>query len=156
MSIGIEAVAEGPPGSSKVKDVTKTEQVIDRLFDARDMVLEYGDRQALKLIFDTGYDEKLDPNDRLQAIEVMEELGYRDIPLGLLHGILAYPQIDDYWAGDLLVRFGNKAEALEYFRKAITSCPRGYRDQIARGLADLQAIALLEDLNRVVSTETGA
>jgi tetratricopeptide (TPR) repeat protein len=123
------------------------EPIMDRLFDARDMVSEYGDKQALQLIFKAAYDEQLDPNDRLQAIEVMEELGYRDIPLKLLPDILTHPQVDDYWAGDLLLRFGDKAGALERFRKAIKTCPEHYRDQIARRLADLQAIGLLEELS---------
>jgi len=131
----------------------ENEPDIDRLLDARDMVSEYGDRQALQLIFDTAYDEQLDANDRLQAIEVMGELGYRDIPLKLLPDILARSEVDDYWAGDVLLGFGNKAEALERFRKAIKSCPTNYRDQIGRRLADLQAVALLEELNRAAAAE---
>ena len=120
------------------------------------MVSEYGDRQALKLIFETAYDERLDPNDRLHAIEMMDELGYREIPLKLLPSILAHSEVDDYWAGDVLLGFGNKAEALDRFRKAIKSCPRDYRDQIARRLADLQAVSLLEELNKAVTTGTTA
>jgi predicted negative regulator of RcsB-dependent stress response len=126
---------------------------MDRLLDARDMVSGYGDRRALKLIFDAANDEQLDPNDRLQAIDVMRELEYRDIPLKLLPSILVHPEVDDYWAGDVLLGFGKKAEALERFRRAIKSCPRHYRDQIARKLADLQAVTLLEELNNDATAE---
>ena len=73
-----------------------------------------------------------------------------NIPFGLLTNILAHPDIDDYWAGDALLYFGKKAEALERFRKAIESCPREYRDQIARKLAELQAGALLAELNEAI------
>lgn len=83
-------------------------------------------------------------------------MSYRDIPLKLLPGILAHSEVDDYWAGDMLLSFGNKAEALECFQKAIKSCPRSYRDQIARGLADLQAVALLGELNEAATNSAAA
>ncbi len=130
------------------------EPIIDRLLDARDMVSEYGNRRALQLIFDAAYDDHLDPSDRLQAIEVMYELGYRDIPLKLLPGILAHSEVDDYWAADVLLSFGNKAGALERLRKAISTCPESYRDQIACRLADLQAVALLEELKTATTEAT--
>jgi hypothetical protein len=61
---------------------------------------------------------------------------------------LSHPELDDYWAGDVLLRYGDKAEALARIRRAITTCPRNYRDQIARRLADLQALNLLEELDQ--------
>jgi hypothetical protein len=117
------------------------------LFDARDLVSKYGDKEALQLILVTARDADADPHDRLQAIEVLEELDYRDLPRQLLSEIITDSELDDYWVGDLLLRFGDKAQALERFRRAIKSCPSEYRDQIARRLADLQAIDLLKELD---------
>jgi len=123
--------------------------VVDRLFDARDAALEDGDQRAIRLILDTARDGQFDPNDRLHAIEVLEELGYRQIPTDLLPSVLAHEDVDDFWAGDMLLRLGGKEEALERFRRAIKTCPLEYRDQIARRLADLQAVRLLEELNEL-------
>lgn len=121
---------------------------IDRLFDARDLALEDGNRRAIQLIFDTARNEQADSNDRLHAIEVLEELGYRQIPIDLLPSVLNDNDIDDFWAGDILLRLGgSKEEALERFRRAIKTCPPEYRDQIASKLADLQAVSLLRELD---------
>jgi hypothetical protein len=121
--------------------------LFDRLLEARDIVSDYGDRRALQLIFDAAYNERLDPNERLQAIEVMEELGYRGIPRELLASVIAHPEVDDYWAGHALLQFGTKSEALAKFRRAVKTCPKEYRDQIARSLAELQATTSLQELN---------
>ena len=130
--------------------------VIDRLIGARDLVSKYGDKEALQLIWSTAHDTAADPNDRLEAIEVLDDLGYRNASRDLLPEIIADPRMDDFWAGDLLLRFGSKGEALKYLCKAIWSSPKDYRDQIARRLADLQAIDLLDELdNRMGALYTG-
>lgn len=121
--------------------------VVDRLFDARDVALEDGNRRAIQLIFDTACNQRLNPNERLHAIEVLEELGFRQIPTDLLPSVLDHEDVDDFWAGDIVLRLRSKKEALERFRRAIKTCPPEYRDQIARKLADLQAVRLLEELD---------
>jgi tetratricopeptide (TPR) repeat protein len=125
--------------------------MIDRLLSARELVSKYGNKQALRLIWNTAYDTVADPNDRLQAIEALDDLGYRGTSRELLPGIIADPRVDDYWAGDLLLSFGNKSEALKRFRQAILNSPKDYRDQIAWRLADLQAVDLLDELDNVIS-----
>ncbi|MER9642563.1 hypothetical protein [Mesorhizobium sp. M0239] len=134
-----EAVEELDDEKEAAKAFDPQEPIMDRLFDLRDLVLEHGNKLALRIIFDTAKSKQGNPSDRLMAVDVLEELGYRAIPMELLPEILSHPEVDDYWAGELLLRFGDKARALNLFEKAIENCPEGYRDQIARELANLQA-----------------
>lgn len=127
------------------------EPVVDRLFEARDLVSEYGDKRALDLIMETARDEQLEPTDRLDAIDMLGDLGYRDVPRKLLVEISEHQGVDEYWAGELLLRYGDKAGALDHFQRAIRTCPESYCDQIAHRLADLQAVDLLQELHEAMT-----
>jgi hypothetical protein len=123
------------------------EPLMDRLFEARDLVAKFGDKRALGLIHQTAYDAHADVSDRLQATEVLDELEYRGLSRQIFHQVMDDPRADDWWVGDLLLRFGDKAKALRRFRRAITTCSENYRDQIARSLADLNAVGALQELD---------
>ncbi|MBV8754353.1 MAG: NACHT domain-containing protein [Hyphomicrobiales bacterium] len=154
---GGERVIEELQGAEAVRQIqalrafNEQESISERLLEARDMVEECGNREALRLILNTARGQYGDSNDRLWAIDTMEELDYRAFPREMLPEIIVDPDIDQYWAGDLLLRFGDKAGALERLRRAITSCPESYHGQIARRLADLQAVSLLEQLKQMES-----
>ena len=132
--------------ASRVSD--DQDDIVDRLWGAQEAVSKYGDRVGLKLIFDTARDPREYINDRLHAIETLLGLGYRKVPTEILPEILSHPEVDHWWSGELLLNLGDTARALDLFRRAIQSAPRGYRDQIACRLAELQAVSLLEELNR--------
>jgi len=118
----------------------------DPLFEARELVSKFGDRQAIDLLVKTACDPSGDIGNRLQATEVLFELDYRELPRKLLDEIKVRPDADDWWVGDMLLRIGDKSGALDRFVRAIKSSPEEYRDQIARGLAELCAEEALREL----------
>jgi tetratricopeptide (TPR) repeat protein len=126
----------------------KIEAPSDHILGARDLVSKFGDKRALRIIFDTSTNPDADVGNRLEAIEVLDELGYRALSRSLIHQVMDAPDVDDWWIGDQLLRFGNKVEALERFKRSIKTCPKNYRDQIARRLAELQAVEALEMLEK--------
>jgi hypothetical protein len=119
----------------------------DRLLDARELVAEYGNREALELIMNAAKDGEADPDLRLEAASVLDELGYRELPRQILAEIEDSEGLDDYWTGDTFLRFGDKSKARKFLKRSIKTCPDNYRDQIARALADLNATDLLAALN---------
>ena len=119
----------------------------ERLLDARELVDKYGHREALELIMNAAKDRDADPDLRLEAASVLDELGYRELPRQVLAEIEGAQGLDDFWMGDTLLRFGDKSKARAFLARSIASAPDGYRDQIARGLADLNAKELIMELN---------
>lgn len=126
----------------------ETEPLMDRLFEARDMVSKFGDKRSLVLIQNTATDPRADFHDRFQAVQVLDELDYRELPRRLIEQIKDDPEADDWWVGDFLLNLGNKHEALQRFVRSIDKSPKDYRDQIARSLAELGATEALEKLNQ--------
>lgn len=119
----------------------------DRLLDARELVAEYGHREALELIMDAAKDSGAEPDLRFEAASVLDELGFRQLPRQVLGEIEDAEGLDDYWMGDTFLRFGEKAKAREFMARSIASAPENYRNQIARALADLNAKELIVELN---------
>ena len=122
------------------------EEPSDNLLEMRELVSNFGDKRALQIIISAGSDLNADTNGRLDAIEALDELGYRALSRSLMDEVKDRSDADDWWVGDLLLRFGRKADALKYFERSIVTCPESHRDQIARSLAELQAVEALEML----------
>jgi len=113
--------------------------LFNRLLEARDLVEKFGNRAAIELILHVAQDSNADPDDRLQTLDVLNTLGYRQLPRVVIDEISSHCEIDDYWLGDFLLRLGRNREALDCFRKAVSTRPKEYREQIVEGLATLLA-----------------
>ncbi|MGO6996796.1 hypothetical protein [Rhizobium leguminosarum] len=127
------------------------ENPADHLLDARDLVLEYGDWRALDLILTIAKDANSHVATRLEAISVLDELGFRELPMTLLGQIEDEVEVDDYWLGEAYLRLGNKLKALRFFERSIKTAPKGYRNQIGRSLAELNSSSLIDKLNKTRS-----
>ena len=121
--------------------------MFNRLADARDLVEKIGNKNALHLIFSTAKACDAELDDRIQAIGMLEELGYRQTSLVLLREVVKLTSEDDLWILDLLLRFGEMGEVRRRLEAAISSCTEDNRDFIATHLAELRATEVLVKLN---------
>lgn len=124
----------------------------DRMFPARDLVLEHGSREALQFVKETASGSNLEPDLRLEAALALEDMGFRELPRKVLADVETARDLDDFWIGDTFLRFGNKDKARIFLERSIATAPKGYRDQIARSLAYLNAPDLLARLNSELGT----
>lgn len=140
-------IGKGRVAELLAAQVFAAEKVVDRIMVARDAVESNGNKSALQLIFDVAGNSCAHPSDRLEAVDALRYLGFREFPRRVLAEVVKHSDIDNYWAGDALLNIGRKEEALGWFRKAVAECEGGYRDQIARSLAELGEAELIADLD---------
>ncbi|THD81666.1 MAG: hypothetical protein E7812_02275 [Phenylobacterium sp.] len=83
----------------------------DQLWRATEIVERTGDRDLLKLLHDRAADENADPDERLEAIGGLEQLGFRVLSRDLLAG-LDLQGLDPARAANQLICAGRKADAV--------------------------------------------
>jgi tetratricopeptide (TPR) repeat protein len=121
------------------------EELIDRLQDARDLVMEEGDLSSFQAILGLASDTEADSSDRLEAIDVLEQLGFRELSRSYFER-LDHNSIDPLWVAEQCARFGMKERALEFYRRAIGTSHPDNAHLILAGFAGLGAV---EDIYRI-------
>ncbi len=95
-----------------------TDNEIDRLMDARDRVIEKGSRGALAMIQSVAADDDAHPTDRLEAVDILDQLGFRALSRTTFDAI-DLNRAEPLWVAEQAARFGRKADALKYFECAL-------------------------------------
>lgn len=95
-----------------------TDNEIDRLMDARDRVIEKGSRGALAMIQSVAADDDAHPADRLEAVDILDQLGFRALSRTTFDAI-DLNRAEPLWVAEQAARFGRKADALKYFECAL-------------------------------------
>lgn len=135
-----KALAESVLGAEVANETTlaqimSNDDPFDQLWRAKEYVEEHGDRRALKLILDAA-----NPNDdrqvQLEAIDCLDQLGFRKLSRELF-AAMSREDIEPYWLGAQLLRFGKKAEAIPLYVEAGRSSIEYNENLIWGGLADL-------------------
>jgi tetratricopeptide (TPR) repeat protein len=137
-------------GHSRVNAILRSrcnspDETILRLQDARDLVMEEGDLPSFQAILGLAFDAAADSSDRLEAIDILEQLGFRELSRRHFER-LDYNSIDPLWVAEQCARFGMKERALEFYRCAIGTSHPENAHLILAGFADLRAV---EDIHRM-------
>lgn len=121
---------------TKFSQMMSNDDPIEQLWCAKEYAEERGDRKVLKLIFDAANGSGDDPSAQLEAIDCLDQLGFRDLSRQLFAAMPGH-DIEPYWLGAQLLKFGRKAEAVPFYVKAARSNIEYNEGLIWGGLADL-------------------
>lgn len=140
-------------GVTRVEAMQRTrfdspDQIIDKLQSARNLVDDDGDITSFQTILSLATDVACDDNDRLEAIDALNELGFRELSRSLFE-TLDLESIEPIWVAEQCSRFGMKNRALVFFRRSIGKTHADNVHLILHGLADLGAV---EDIYGIETT----
>ncbi|WP_025734025.1 hypothetical protein [Carnimonas nigrificans] len=122
--------------------IMNSDDPFEQLWCAKEYLEAHGDRRALKLISDAANGYNSDSLVQLEAIDCLDALGFRELSRELFAG-MPKRDIEPYWLGAQLLRFGKKAEAAPFYIEASRSNIK-YNENMIRGrLADLKLDAEL-------------
>ncbi len=115
---------------------------VDQVWRAREYVEEHGDLRALKLILNAAEGAGDDSYCQLDAIECLDQLGFRKISR-VLFAAMPKVGIEPYWFGAQLLRFGRKAEAAPFYIESSRAGIEYNENLVWSGLADLGLVTEL-------------
>ena len=126
------------------KRFDNTQEVLEKLQEARDRVSDDGDVNSFEFIYNLATNTSAAAEDRLEAIDNLEQLGFRRSSRQLFDS-LNLEAVEPLWVAMQCDRFGYKEKALHFYRQAIGKTHKDNVGVLLSGLADLQAV---EDIER--------
>jgi len=126
------------------EQVLKNDDPLDQIWRAKEYVEEHGDHRALKLVSDAAKGAEGDPHHQLEAIDCLDQLGFRKISRTLFSA-MPKKDIEPYWFGAQLLRFGKKLEAVPFYTESAYAEIEYNENLIWSGLADLGLVGELTE-----------
>ena len=130
--------------------IISNDDPFDQIFPARDYVEEHGDPRAMALLLEAASGATGEPHCQLDAIDALNELGFRNLAREMF-AAMPKAEIEPYWFGAQLLRFGRKSEAKSFYAEAARTHVEYNESLIETGLADLELIEELEQFRAKLS-----
>ncbi len=110
-----------------------TQELLEKLQEARDRVSDAGDVDSFEFIYNLAKNTSASAEDRLEAIDNLEQLGFRRLSRNLFDS-LDVEAVEPLWVAMQCDRFGYKDRALSFYRHAID---RTHKDNVGALMAGL-------------------
>jgi hypothetical protein len=104
-------------------------------WEAREEVKNTGDPALVETLIEAGRRAE-EIHDRIEAIDCLDTIGFRALARQLAMSV-PMPETEPYWLGELLLRFGLKAEAIPCYLQSASEAPNQNESLVLGGLASL-------------------
>ena len=119
-----------------LEQIINNDDPFDQIWRAKEYVEEQGDPRAMELILDAAAGATGEPHCQLDAIDALNELGFRGLAREMFTN-MPKTDIEPYWFGAQMLRFGRKLEAKSFYIEAAHNHVEYNERLVETGLADL-------------------